>query len=115
MNTPEPSQADIDELLTLYGQDNYSTPEIRADELIARFPDHGFGWKLLGVALRQQGQITASLVPMQKAAELLPDDADYSATLRRSTLRQHLLASRLVDTISFARYFEAALWRIYQS
>ena len=97
MNIPEPSQADIDELLTLYGQDNYSTTEIRADELIARFPDHGFGWKLLGVALRQQGPITASLVPMQKAA------------------RQHLLASRLVDTISFARYFEAALWRIYQS
>jgi predicted O-linked N-acetylglucosamine transferase (SPINDLY family) len=41
-------------------------------------------------------------------------DTDYLATLR-STLRQHLLASPLVDTINFARHFEAALWSMYQS
>lgn len=41
-------------------------------------------------------------------------DTDYLMTLR-TTLRQQLLASPLVDTISFARHFEAALWSMYQS
>jgi predicted O-linked N-acetylglucosamine transferase (SPINDLY family) len=40
-------------------------------------------------------------------------DTDYLISLR-STLRQQLLASPLVDTVSFARHFEAALWSMYQ-
>lgn len=76
-----PTQQDIDELLTLFNQGDYSLTETRANELIARCPEHGFGWKVLGVALRQQGQITASLEPMQKAAELLSDDAEAHSNL----------------------------------
>jgi|GEM_PF-2979068 hypothetical protein len=62
-----PTQHDIDELLTLFSQGHYSATETRASELIAQFPEHGFGWKVLAVTLRQQGKITASLLPMQKA------------------------------------------------
>ncbi|MDP3009274.1 MAG: tetratricopeptide repeat protein [Methylococcales bacterium] len=97
MNTPEPSQADIDELLTLFAQDNYSATKIRAGELIARFPDHGFGWKVLGVVLRQQGQITASLVPMQKAAELLPDDAEAHSNLGVTLMNQGRLSEAVIS------------------
>jgi predicted O-linked N-acetylglucosamine transferase (SPINDLY family) len=97
MNTPAPSQADIDELLTLFSQDNVSATEIRAGELIARFPDHGFGWKVLGVALRQQGQITASLLPMQKAAELLPDDAEAHSNLGVTLMNQGRLSEAVIS------------------
>ncbi len=86
--SPAPSTTDIHELLTLFSQGHYSTTETRARELIAQFPTHGFGWKVLGVVLRQQGQITASLVAMQKAAELLPDDAEAHSNLGVTLMNQ---------------------------
>lgn len=99
METLEPSTSDIYELLTLFSQGQYSVTESRARELIAAFPAHGFGWKVLGVVLRHQGQITASLLPMQKAAELLPDDAEAHSNLGVTLMNQ----GRLVEAVTSYR------------
>lgn len=92
-----PTQHDIDELLTLFSQGNYLATETRAGEFVARFPDYGFGWKVLGVVLRQQGQITASLLPMQKAAELLPNDAEAHSNLGVTLMNQGRLAEAVIS------------------
>jgi predicted O-linked N-acetylglucosamine transferase (SPINDLY family) len=44
--------------------------------MTARFPQHGFGWKVLGAAFKQLGRSAEALAPMQKAAALAPEDAN---------------------------------------
>jgi predicted O-linked N-acetylglucosamine transferase (SPINDLY family) len=97
MEAQQPSSRDIDELLTLFSEGHYTETEIRAGELVARFPDHGFGWKVLAVVLRQQGQMTTSLLPMQKAAELLPDDAEAHSNLGVTLMNQGQLAEAVIS------------------
>lgn len=43
--------------------------------MTARFPAQGIGWKALGTAILQQGRNEEALVPLQRAAELSPGDA----------------------------------------
>jgi predicted O-linked N-acetylglucosamine transferase (SPINDLY family) len=93
----EPSTDDINHVLTLFSQGQYLETEARARELIDLFPAHGFGWKVLGVVLRQQGQITASLHPMQKAAELLADDAEAHSNLGVVLMNQGLFADAVLS------------------
>jgi predicted O-linked N-acetylglucosamine transferase (SPINDLY family) len=100
METLEPSANDLHELLTLFNQGHYNATESRARELIIRFPAHGFGWKVLGVVLRQQGHITASLLPMQKATELLPDDAEAHRNLGVTLMNR----GRLVEAVASYRH-----------
>jgi len=69
-----PSAAEINQMLGLFNQGRYAELEPLARGLTARFPQHGFTWKLLGAALRQMGRTEDALVPMQQAAALLPDD-----------------------------------------
>jgi predicted O-linked N-acetylglucosamine transferase (SPINDLY family) len=99
----ELTEDDVDEIVTLFNQGHYQEAEDRARELTALFPMQGFGWKVLGVVLREQGQITASLHPMQKAAELLPDDAEAHSNLG-ITLMNHGLLSAAV--LSYRRALE---------
>ena len=53
--------------------------EKRVRLLLQRFPDSGFAWKALGLALLVQGK--ESLPALQKAAEFLPDDAEAQINL----------------------------------
>ncbi len=46
-----------------------------AQKMTECFPQHGFGWLVLGVALNQMGRNVDALAPMQRATELLPDNA----------------------------------------
>jgi predicted O-linked N-acetylglucosamine transferase (SPINDLY family) len=56
-------------------------PELeRLAQLLSKhYPDSGFIWKVLGVSLQIQGK--EGLIPLQKAAELLPDDAEVHSNL----------------------------------
>lgn len=92
----EPAATDIQLLLTLFNQNHYSATEALARDFTTQYPEHGFGWKVLGVVLRQQGHITASLLPMQKAAELLPDDAEAHSNLGVTLMNQ----GRLADAVT---------------
>lgn len=101
--TLTPSETEIYELLTLFNQGHYHETENRARELIANFPNHGFGWKVLGVVLRQQGQHGDSLLAMQKAAELLPDDPEAHSNLGVTLMNQ----GQLLDAVlSYRRAIE---------
>jgi predicted TPR repeat methyltransferase len=53
----------------------------QASSLVERFPGHGFGWKVLGVALKQMGRNAEALEPMRKAAELVPQDFEARTNL----------------------------------
>lgn len=70
-----PSRAQINNLLQTYQAGNSAESERLARSLTQEFPNHPFGWQILGAVLRQQGQMGASLLPMQKSAQLLPQQA----------------------------------------
>ncbi len=71
-----PSNREIDELMALFTQGRYDEAARVARSLTERFPDHGFGWKVLGVAHKQMGRNQKALPAMQKAAELSPRDVE---------------------------------------
>ncbi|OHC68094.1 MAG: hypothetical protein A2045_10215 [Rhodocyclales bacterium GWA2_65_20] len=68
-------------LLALFAEGRYAEVESLALALTEHFPLHGFGWKALGVALKQMGRIADALTPMQKAAALSPSDAEAHSNL----------------------------------
>lgn len=72
----EPGRSDIDALTSLFNTRQYAEAAKHAHAMTQRFPSHGLAWKMLGAALRQLGMNAEALTAMQKAAELLPDDAD---------------------------------------
>ncbi|MFH0933895.1 MAG: tetratricopeptide repeat protein [Pseudomonadota bacterium] len=76
-----PSAMEIDALAALFNQGRLNEAGSQAQALTQRFPQHGFGWKVLGLALKQQGRNADALVPMQKAAALSPHEADAHSNL----------------------------------
>ena len=76
-----PSSSEVNALAALYNQQNYAQAEVVAYDIIARFPKHGFGWKVLGAVLQAQGRIDESLDAKQKAADLSPSDAEAWSNL----------------------------------
>ena len=71
-----PAQAQFDELVALFNQGRIADTAAHARELSERFPKHGFGWKVLGLALKQLGNNEEAIFAMQKAAALSPKEAD---------------------------------------
>jgi len=50
-----------------------------------RWPGHGMGWKLQGVLAQRLGRLAESVQAKQRAAELLPDDADAHNNLANAS------------------------------
>ncbi|MDE2260609.1 MAG: tetratricopeptide repeat protein, partial [Betaproteobacteria bacterium] len=68
------TSTEIEQLVALFSAGRYAELEGRTHELLERCPDSGLIWKALGVSLQMQGK---DAVPaLQKATELLPDDAE---------------------------------------
>ena len=78
-SSPSPLSVDVDPLVELFHAGRYTELENRARWLLERYPDSGIVWKLLGTALGVQGK--DAIFALQKAAELLPDDADVHNNL----------------------------------
>ncbi|MEO5333925.1 MAG: tetratricopeptide repeat protein [Magnetococcus sp. YQC-5] len=76
-----PTTQETNRLIELFNQGDYPEMEALARAMTHRYPRHGFGWKLLGVAIKQQGRVDEALAPMQKAVELLPGDAQIHNNL----------------------------------
>lgn len=68
------SSVDIGALGPLFESGRYAEMESLARSIVARLPDSGIGWKGLGSALQAQGK--DALEALQKAARLLPRDAE---------------------------------------
>jgi predicted O-linked N-acetylglucosamine transferase (SPINDLY family) len=71
----------MDALLNLCNQGRYAEAATLAQMMTVRYPLHGFGWKLLGAAIKQMGRSADALAPMQKAAALSPSDAGAHSNL----------------------------------
>ena len=80
LNT-QPSSEEIEQLLFLFNQCRYVEAEIFADNILESFPQYGLGWKVLGASLKSQGRPMEALLPMQKAAMLVPMDAEAHCQL----------------------------------
>ncbi|MDP1772188.1 MAG: tetratricopeptide repeat protein, partial [Methylobacter sp.] len=76
-----PSPQEIDTLVALFNEGRYIEAISLAQNMTARFPLYGFGWKALGAMFKQLGQNEDALIPMQKAAALSPGDAEAHSNL----------------------------------
>ncbi len=76
-----PDANEAEALAKAYARKDLAAFESLARSLVQRFPQHGLGWKALGVALLQQGRAEAAVAPLREAARLLPDDAETQGNL----------------------------------
>jgi len=70
------------QLGALFSAGRHVELESRVRSLLERYPDTGFLWKALGAALQEQGK--DDLPALQKAVELLPEDAEAHYNLGNS-------------------------------
>lgn len=75
----KPLSGEINHLEMLFSDGRYAELENQARLLLQKNPDAGLVWKLFGLALQMRGK--DALSAMQKAVELLPDDAEAHANL----------------------------------
>lgn len=86
-----PSSEQINWLAALYNQRQFEQAEAGARDLIAKFPQHGFGYKVLGAVLQAIGKIDESLIAKQKAADLSPNDGEAWSNLGNTYQEQNRL------------------------
>jgi predicted O-linked N-acetylglucosamine transferase (SPINDLY family) len=70
----EPTADEVNKLVTFFTQGHLQEAETTARAMIARYPKHGFSWKILGPILKLQGQPAEALSAMRQAIALLPND-----------------------------------------
>lgn len=68
------SQFQKDQLVSIFNRGNFPELEGQARALIDQYPNDGFVWKVLGLALKMQGK--DALQALKRSAELLPNDAE---------------------------------------
>lgn len=83
----EPSKADIDKVLALFGQQRYAEAEVLSQAMTARYPHYGMGWMLLGTILKKRGRQDDALNAQCQAAKLLPQDAEVQYNLGNTFLQ----------------------------
>ena len=76
LDTHHPGSQAMETLVGLFAAARYAEAEALARTMTARFPQHGLAWKVLGAALMEMERVDEALPPMQKAAELSPQDAE---------------------------------------
>lgn len=79
--TVEPGLQEITAVMAMFTAGRYKETAALAQALTVSYPLHGFGWKVLGAALKQMGQGADALPPMRRAAELAPGDAESQNNL----------------------------------
>ena len=81
MSGLNPPQSQLDELIEYYQEGLFSQAELIASSLTNDFPSHQLGWKVLGAILKLTGRLEESLIAMEKAAALHPEDAEAHSNL----------------------------------
>ena len=71
-----PPQEQLDMLLGHYQNGRLLDAEKLAVSITQEYPDHPFGWKVLGAILSQTGRINESLDPIQKSVQVAPQDSE---------------------------------------
>jgi tetratricopeptide (TPR) repeat protein len=76
-----PSESEIKNLLEHYQKGRYDDAEKLAMFITQEFPQHQFGWKVLGAVLKEIGRASESLVASQKSVQLAPQDFEAHSNL----------------------------------
>jgi predicted TPR repeat methyltransferase len=76
-----PSETEIDSLLTSYKNGKYDEAEEAAILVTREFPNYQFGWKVLGAIFGQKGKKVEAINANQRAVQLTPDDAKAYSNL----------------------------------
>ncbi len=83
-NDLNPSQSQLDNLLEYYQKGRHDEAEKLALTMTQNFPNHQFGWKVLGALLKNSGKISESLIAKEKVVELSPMDSEAHYNLGNS-------------------------------
>jgi predicted O-linked N-acetylglucosamine transferase (SPINDLY family) len=78
---PAPAQSEMEAVAELFNKGHLQQASDQARAMTARYPRHGFGWKVLGLVLRAKGQLDAALNAMQQAVKLSSTDAETQCNL----------------------------------
>jgi len=73
-NNAVPAQQQLDSLLDLYQSGRHDDAETLALSMTTEFPEHSFGWSILGALFGQRGRTEEALSANQRAVELAPND-----------------------------------------
>ena len=76
-----PSVEVLKKLAQHFNERHYKEAISLAKNLTKHFPQHGFGWKVLGATLKKLGQSAVALESLQKAVILLPGDHEVHSNL----------------------------------
>lgn len=87
---PVSTANDQNHLIALYKAGRYAELEGQAGLFLKRYPDSGFGWKILSGALMAQGK--DALHALQQTAKLLPQDAEVLSNLGDALAKHELLS-----------------------
>ncbi len=71
-----PSQSEINLILNKFNSRNFKEVEKLSIKLTDKFPNHPFGWKALGVALKQKGNLKEALEINLKTLKIDPKDPE---------------------------------------
>jgi protein O-GlcNAc transferase len=72
---------DVNLFVELFSQGRLAEAETLAKKIVQQCPDNGVSWKIFGAVKGQQGLWLEALQPLQRAAELLPNDAESQFNL----------------------------------
>lgn len=81
-NPSQPTAVEMNRLIALFRTGRHVELETQTRLLLERYPHSGFAWNILGVSLQAQGK--EALAALQKAAELMPNDAGVHSNLGNS-------------------------------
>ena len=76
-----PAQIEINNLLEYYQKGQHDLVQNLATTLTQQYPNHPFGWKVLGALFSQTGKLQDSVIANQKALEISPNDAEAHSNL----------------------------------
>jgi Flp pilus assembly protein TadD len=79
-STPNPTLEEQQQLLNLYNQGLFAEAVSGAENLISRFGNCVFAWKILGAGLQNLGQSEKAVIAKRKVVQLAPNDADALMT-----------------------------------
>jgi predicted O-linked N-acetylglucosamine transferase (SPINDLY family) len=86
-----PDSSEIDAAAALFAQGRNEEAENAARALVERFPQHPFGWKLLGGIYHRRGDAHGALNAMAMSARFDPDDAETLSNLGMLLMRANRL------------------------
>lgn len=76
-----PSTEQIDHLINLFSGHDEAAIESAASRLVIDFPEHFFGWKVLGTLYTKQSRHTEAEQALRQAITFAPDEAEAHNTL----------------------------------